>query len=542
MLTDKVYKRFLMLGLSGFLSGLCLAFPKIGFLQWLTLIPALVFFLDCQGEKKLKLGAAYGYGFFFFMSFYLVVFHWFVNLYPLEFIPDMTKGGALCVVLFAVVGLSLFQALQGGVMFVLAALLLRARLLQKQKILQPLVIAALWTVYEWTQTIGWWGVPWGRLAIGQSYLPIGMQTASLFGSYFISFVIVLVNGFLAYGILALICEKGKPRKSKLRLSAVLCIAVLLFQYSACTVIWLVNKPNDEDKKITVAAVQGNIPSGEKWTLRQDETVSLYGKYTLDAADMGADIVVWSETALPWNVAEGNDLYKYLSALARRADVTVLVGAFTENSEYNSIVCFTPDGKMLDTVYNKRHLVPFGEFVPFGELIELLVPPLAELVMSSGEISEGEGANLFELSEGKVGSIICFDSIYEELTLESVREGAELICLSTNDSWFTDSAALYMHNAQAQLRAIECGRYVVRSANTGISTVINNRGEVIDELPPLVGGMLVKEVSLRQSRTLYSYIGNLFVYICMAALTTLGIWELCRLFKKTGKIKKSVDNI
>ncbi len=519
VLTDKRYKRFLLLGISGLLTGLTVAFPKIGLLQWFTLIPAALFLLECGADKKIKLSAMYGYGLFFFMSFYLVVFHWFVNLYPLEFIDGMTKGGALCVVLFASVGLSLFQALQGGLVFVLIACLFRWGLTEKYRLLRPFSIAALWAVYEWTQTIGWWGVPWGRLAIGQSELIIGLQTASLFGSYIISFAIVAVNSLIAYGMIAFFAKDDQSRIARIRLSAALCGAILLFQYGAGLIIWFASAPDTEDKKITVAAVQGNIPSGEKWESDTEaKTLEVYRRYTLLAAKEGAELVVFPETALPWTVKEGNKRYKYLSALAAEAQVTILAGAFTEDGEggeYNSIVCFTPDGKMSDTVYNKRHLVPFGEFVPFGGLIEVLVPPLAELVMSGGDVAKGEGANVFELDAGRIGSIICFDSIYEELTLDSVREGAQLICLSTNDSWFTDSAALYMHNAQAQIRAIECGRYVSRAANTGISTAITHRGEVVESLEPLVDGMVVEEMYLRDSRTLYSYIGNLFVYLCIA---------------------------
>ena len=521
ILTDKKYKRILLLCLSGILTGITLAFPKTGFMEWLTLTPMAIFLLECAPDRQIKLRQMYAYGFLFFMSFGVVVFHWFVNLYPLEFIDGMTKGGALAVVLVACIGLSFLQAIQGALLFVIAALLFRSSLLSRIRSLRPVAIACLWAVYEWTQTIGWWGVPWGRLAIGQSEYIIGLQTASLFGSYFISFCIVLVNAYAGFAIICAIKEGTDVRARAVRLSAAVCGAVLLFQYGAGLALWHTGKESDGVKKVTVAAIQGNIPSGEKWeTSTTEKTLAVYEKYTLEAGKAGADVVVFPETALPWTVAEGSKRYTYLSELAKKADVTILAGAFTtddDGNEYNSIVCFTPDGKMSDTVYNKRHLVPFGEFVPFRELIEILVPPLAELVMSGGEVAEGEGAQIFELSDVNIGSIICFDSIYEELTLESVKEGAQLICLSTNDSWFTDSAALYMHNAQAQLRAIECGRYVVRAANTGISTMITHRGEVTAELAPLVDGMLVEEMSVRSGRTLYSYIGNLFVYVCLLLL-------------------------
>ena len=536
MLTDKFYKRILLLCVSGLLTGLTVTFPKIGILGWITLTPFAIFLLSVAVDRKVKLRSLYAYGLAFFMSFYIVCFHWFINLYPLEFIDGMTRGGALCVVLFASVGLSVFQALQGALIFPLLALIFRSSIGQRLRTVHPLMIASVWAVYEWLQTLGWWGVPWSRLAIGQTSLTVGIQTASLFGSYFISLLIVLVNSYIAFCIISLISEKGASKLFAIKLSAAVCLLSLVFQYGAGLFIYLADS-SEEKKVVTVAAVQGNIPSGEKWdTQTTSKTLAVYEKYTAKAAEAGADIVVFPETALPWVISEGNSRYKYLSRLSSTYGVTILAGVLTADGEkeYNSIVCFTPDGKMLDTVYNKRHLVPFGEFVPMKELITLVAPPLANLVLSSGEISEGEGSSIFELNEGKIGSIICFDSIFESLTLESVRDGASLLCISTNDSWFTDSAALYMHNAQAQLRAVECGRYVVRAANTGISTVIDHRGNVIDELPPLVDGVIVKDVEIRTERTLYSYIGNLLVYLCIAFLGAIIIIGLINQLKKRSK--------
>ena len=104
-----------------------------------------------------------------------------------------------------------------------------------------------------------------------------------------------------------------------------------------------------------------------------------------------------------------------------------------------------------------------------DVIMMLVPPLAELSALEGDLTPGADAALFDLPEemadGKVGSLICFDSIYEELTLDSVRHGANLMIVSSNDSWFYDSAGVYQHQAQAQLRAIESGRSIARAANT-----------------------------------------------------------------------------
>lgn len=539
---DTKAKRFLLLAISGLLTGFTLVFPKVGIIEWLTLAPLALFFFGTANDEKLKPRHFYGYGFFYFMCFYIVNFHWFVNLYPLSFIDGMTKGLATVVVLVAWFGLSMFQAVGGGVAFLIIALLFRTPIVKKYSFSRPFFAAGTYAVYEWTQTIGWWGVPWGRLPIGQSELIVGLQTASLFGSYFITFAIVLVNFLVAYAIFSFFSDEKERAKKNIRASAVAALAVLLFQYGAGTVIWFSNTPNKEkEDTVVIAAIQGNIPSGEKWDSNSTQkTKEVYRKYTLKAKAEGADIVVWPETAIPYTVAEGNSIYLYISELAKEADVTILAGVFTREGAdlYNSIVCFTPDGKMEDTVYSKRRLVPFGEFVPMRGLVKILVPPLAELVMSDGDIVAGEDSRIFDLKEGNFGSIICFDSIYEELTLDAVRDGAELICLSTNDSWFTDSAALYMHNAQAQLRSIECGRYTIRAANTGISTAISNRGEVIEELDPLVDGMVCEELSLKNNRTLYSYIGNTFVYVCIVIIAAVICHSAAIGFRKKRKIDEN----
>lgn len=516
-MTDRRWKRFLLLALGGILTGLTLIFPKAGFLEWLTLVPAGIFLLSEVCEPHTRLRGTYGYGFFFFMCYYIVVFHWFVYLYPLDFISGMTPAAAMAVVLAGSVGLSALQAAGGGLMFLAVRLLARTALMTRYKILRPFLIAGIWSVYEWTQTVGWWGVPWGRLPLGQAKYLVGLQTASLLGPYFITFLLVAVNLCVAHAILY--------RKS-VRLMAVCACVILVFNYGAGTALYFFNV--DGETTVNMAAIQGNIDSNEKWTAEsRRRTLEVYEEYTLKAAEEGAEIVVWPETALPYTVTAENGFGEYCSELARRAGVTILVGAFTDGEEgqYNSIICVLPDGSFHDTVYSKQRLVPFGEFVPMRGLVTLLIPPLANLSMLAEDVLVGEGANVIFNEDANIGCLICFDSIYEELTRSSVLDGAQVICLSTNDSWFSDSAALYMHNAQAQLRAIESGRYVVRAANTGVSTVIDAKGRVLCQLEPLVDGMVSQAVALNTHATLYSLIGNAFVYTWIIAFAAIAIFEL-----------------
>ena len=188
------------------------------------------------------------------------------------------------------------------------------------------------------------------------------------------------------------------------------------------------------------------------------------------------------------------------------------------------------------MYSKRHLVPFGEYVPMRELIVALVPPLAELVQVN--ILPGDDAAVHQSAMGEIGSLICFDSIYETLARDSVRQGAQLLTISTNDSWFFDSAAARMHNAQAQLRAVETGRWVVRAASTGISSMIAPDGTIVAQQDALTEGILYGEVEMRGEITLYTILGNVIAWVCMAYV--LGLLVLGFLTKKDRSHRGETD--
>lgn len=542
ILTDKKYKRFSLLAFSGVLTGLILAFPVLGILEWISLVPCAVFFMCYATDRTVKLRHIYFYGFFMLLLFYIVNYHWFMKLYPLAFIEDMTKVGAAALLLFVWFGLSALQAAIGGLSMLLMAVILRTRPMERFPFLRPVAAAAVWVIFEWSFTLVWWCVPWGRLPIGQSKMLVGLQIAALFGSYFITFILVAVNFYIAYALVAFIADKQKGKRAVKR-SSIVIAAMLTFNYGMGTVLWFANKTDTENtEKIRIASVQGNIPSGDVWTSDTDDrTEAAFEKYTLLAAEQGADIVVWPETAFPYTLREGNSLYEYISDIAKRANVTVLAGVFTEDDDYkyNSTVCFIPDGEMTEHIYNKRHIVPFGEYIPMRWLVDNVMPDLSDLLTTGSDLSVGEGMIVFDLEQGKIGNLICFDSIYEDIMLEGTRDGAEVFVLPTNDSWFTDSAAIYMHGAQAQIRAIECGRYISRTANTGLTAVITNRGEIVSELPLLEEGMLCEDVYLRSDRTLYSYIGNFFVYICIAVAAGAVAWHISYFVKKQKTEKVNV---
>lgn len=512
----------LILIASGALTSLPLIFPSVGFLQWVSMIPAAIVLILSSDNEETKLRRVYFRGLLYFWSFYAVSFHWFFYMYPLDF-AGLSNAASIAVVLVACFGLSLFQAVWSAFAFVLFAKINRVEMVRSFGFAKPFLAAALYVVAEWFQTVGWWGVPWGRLPLGQTKALLLLRSSSLFGSYFVTFVIVAVNFCLAYLILS------KSSRRYFAIAAVSAFAVNLVLSSCVTVFY-----KHSGAVVRVAAAQGNISSSEKWdALSLDATKQVYRDLTRKAAADGADIVVWPETALPYDLFGSPDLCEYVSQLAKENNITIIVSAFTEDEESgllaNSMIEVKPNGDFGEEIYSKQRLVPFGEFVPMRELVMKIFPPLANVGMLEDDLAAGESSTVLPSRKGYIGCGVCFDSIYETLILDAVDNGAQFIAISTNDSWFSDSAALDMHNSQSRLRAIESGRYVVRSANTGISSIIDPMGNVVSELGALERGYVVSDIELRDSRTLYSMIGNVFVYLCIGL--PVAILALDRLARK-----------
>ena len=510
-LRDSVSKRkWLILPLGGILFALTVIFPQIGSFEWIALIPALLAILTLIPDPTVKYRRLYGLGLVFFWPFYAVNFHWFFYMYPLDF-AGMSRPASAVVVTVACLGLSLFQALGAALLFPLMGVATRGKWLSKHTILHPILFSCLWTALEWWQAhSGWSGVPWARLAIGQAENVLSLQSAAIFGSYFITFLMVAVNGLLAYMFL-------HPSRR------VLCAALaagLVFGNMAFGAIRMA-AVKDMGEPVKVAAIQGNKGSLENWSSgTMAEVMEVYGELSREAAENGAELIVWPETCIPANIDRQGWVYEYVTELSQECGVPILCGLFTRvaegsDADYNSIVAALPDGTVHGTVYNKRNPVPFGEFVPFRDLVMTVIPPLAEINTLDEDIPAGEDSVVMELDVGNVGPLICFDSIYERNALDSIGNGAQILAVSTNDSWFTDSRGVWMHHAQSQLRAIETGRYVVRSANTGVSSVINDRGEVLELLEPLKTGYVLEEAYLSDRVTVYSVIGNVFAYVCVA---------------------------
>ncbi|MBR4881325.1 MAG: apolipoprotein N-acyltransferase, partial [Clostridia bacterium] len=455
----------------------------------------------------------------------VIVFSWFTAMYPLEF-TGLSKAAAVAVVCAGCIGLSLLQAIFWSFMFTISMLFDKLCHTGKHPLVYSLVFSCLYVVFEWMSTKTWAAVPWGRLAVGQTEFSPMVQIASVTGSYGVSFILVLFGC-----VLGTVFAEYRKQQHKVSLRPVVVAAVILVSniVFGCVRVAVYEVP-DDSTKVTVAAVQGNISSHDKWTTDTFErTKESYTALTLAAAGDGAKIAIFPETPVNYNIQGSSGYYvnRFYETLADESDCVIITGAFTKNDDgisENSIVVFDPEDGRTNDKYVKRHLVPFGEYVPLRDLVSVIFPPLSSITMLESDLAPGEEAVVIDTEYGRVAPLICFDSIYETLAIDSVRAGGELLTVSTNDSWFLDSAGVWEHNRHSVLRSIECGRYTVRAANTGVSSVISPTGDIMDILPPLEDGYIVTDVYMIEENTVYVTVGNVFVILCFAGLVPLLLYS------------------
>ncbi len=266
----------------------------------------------------------------------------------------------------------------------------------------------------------------------------------------------------------------------------------------------------------MALVQGNIPQDQKWDrARANAILEGYLAMTRDAARQGARFVMWPESSTPFYFEEDRVGADRVRAVVRATGIELLFGSDqVEHGKppayYNSAFVLRADGSTAG-IYRKMYLVPFGEYVPLKRLL-FFVAPLVEAV---ADFSPGQVLVTLPVNGVKISTAICYEIVYPGLVRQAVRAGSELLTTITNDAWYGRSSAPYQHFEQASMRAIEQGRYLARSANTGISGIVDPYGRVVMESALFEPAVLVGEVRFLSGLTVYGRIGDLFAYLCAA---------------------------
>lgn len=483
-----------------FLAGVVYALPyyfKYLFAFSFLSLTLLFSVLLRKENKKRFFRCFYAFAFGFYFTLYL----WLSRLYPFAGFA-FTKAQGVVIILLACVGIPLYHALLHTLTMCLT------KLLPENDYILTAGYGAAWILSEWVMTLGKLGFPWGRAALSQVGLLYSVQTVSLFGSYFI--VVVLVCSCMMF---ALALKKRK------RLYAYIGCSIILVNLIAGTILYYIptETASENTKSVKVGILQGNAASNEKWEEgKQKVILERYISMAYQAAENGAKVVVLPESAIPIDFSENSVLYRQFAKIAKEYDVTVLAGVIIEKGEYsyNSVVAVYPDGS-ISKPYSKRHIVPFGEYIPYQSFLEKVIPFIRGLNLGGLNSAAGDEAVVFDVEGLKNGSLVCFDSIFDSLARDNVSKGAEIITIVTNDSWFKDSAGLTQHLDHSVLRAIENRRMVIRAANTGISAFISPKGEILKQTESLVTDIIYCDVSAANGKTLYSSVGNITLYAAFA---------------------------
>ena len=374
----------------------------------------------------------------------------------------------------------------------------------------------LWTALEYIRsTHSEYGFSWLGLGYSQfQTLPV-IQMAEITGVYGVSWLIMLVNVglYLAWKS----WKRGSTINMGVRfLSVTMLVLVLWVGYGRLALNRTVKASN-----LTVALIQGNVEQAMKWNpVYQKVVMSKYKNLTLKAAKLKPQLIVWPETATPFLYSQHQTGTQFVQDLARQAQTPILFGSpFTENAtHYNSAYLVSETGNTQGR-YDKIHLVPFGEFVPFRKILFFV----EKMVAMIGDFGRGNAATLFDVAGHKAGISICYEMIFPDLMRQSVKNGAHFLVNITNDAWFGKSAASYQHRSMGALRAVENRVPIVRAANTGISGAITANGALKDETELFVEAAQITQITLRQGRlTFYSAYGDVFSWLCLLATGLLAI--------------------
>ena len=432
-------------------------------------------------------------GFAFGLGFFLAGVSWvYVSLHDFGSMP--APLAALATFLFCAY-LSLFPAAAGWTAVRLAGTKAGVRLV---------LGATLLVAFEWVRGWLFTGFPWLNLGTSQAPSSPLAGFAPVLGAYGTSLAVT--------GEAAMLGEVAWSRAWSRRRALLLASLVGLFVAGGAlrAITW--TRP--AGPAVTVALLQGNVAQDIKW--REEVRPRILDAYARMIMAAEASIVVIPETALPALLDQLPA--EYVAALRDHARATgkhILLGTVERNPRggevdyYNSLVSLAEQGM---PAYRKRHLVPFGEYIPpgFGWILAVLKIPMSDFAHGATNQSPIRAAGI------PLGVAICYEDIFGEEVIEALP-AAQLLVNVSNDAWFGRSFAAEQHLQFSQMRALETGRWMVRSTNTGVTAAIDPTGHVASRLPQFTAGTLVEKVEPRTGMTPYARFGNAPALIIAAAV-------------------------
>ncbi|MFL5047684.1 MAG: apolipoprotein N-acyltransferase [Xanthobacteraceae bacterium] len=508
------WRRAAIAAAAGAMSTLALAPFNLWPVMFLT-FPVLVWLID--GSAAGRLGgvmSAAGAGWWFGFGYFLAGLYWVGH----AFLVDAKTFGWLLP--FAVAGLP------AGLALFTAAGLALARAMWTRGPSRVLALAVALTVVEWLRGHLLTGFPWNAYGYALTGPLVLAQSAALVGIWGLTFMAVAIFASPA----VLVDERIYTRRPWL---PPLCAALVLAACATYGLVRLNQTPTSFVAGVRLRIMQPNLPQDEKFNYgAKQQVMSRYLTLSDRATGPGTtgirDVthLIWPESAFPFFIAREPEALAQIAALLPQGTVLVTGGVRPEETTpgaqivqgYNSIYVIDHDGSILGT-YDKLHLVPFGEYLPFQGLLESF--GLMQLTKVQGGFLAGERRRPLAMPGAPAAvPLICYEIIFSGEAVPRAGDRPGWLINLTNDGWFGNSTGPYQHFQQARVRAIEEGLPLVRGANTGISAVVDPVGRVINHLPLATEGVFDAPLPRRIPPTLFVRIGDSLAALMLAGAAVL----------------------
>jgi len=412
--------------------------------------------------------------------------------------------------------LALFTALAGY---------LQARIPTSITLRMVLVMPVIWVLIEWLRGMIFTGFPWLTFGYAHSGSPLAGY-APLFGVYGVSLIAAICAGLIALLVRAVspatfvrpenakdISSSGIHKAYGLRTNAVLIAIAVLILWVGGAILRLVTWTQPQGAPISVALVQGNIPQDLKFN--DGSLVNTLETYRRLALKSRARLIVLPETAFPMLRSEVPPfLIELMRNHARQNGGDMLIGSFIRNNGnyYNSVFS---TGSADEQHYHKHHLVIFGEFIPLRPIFGWLINEVLSIPM--GDLGRGDAVQApLEVAGQHIAVDICYEDVFGEEIIRSMPQATMLVNF-TNDAWYGESHAAEQHNQISQFRAMETSRMMLRATNTGVTSIIDRDGRIIEQLPQHQEGVLEGMAQGYQGLTPYARWGNVAVMLLMLTM-------------------------
>jgi len=492
---------------------LTLSFPKTSwsFLAWVAFIPLFKVIEDQSARKRLALGYTMGF------IYSLGVFYWVTH--SMRYYGHLSVPISISMLVLLALYLALFPAVFG----------LLWGLFPGGGLFSLIWAPALWVGLEYLRAGLLSGFPWALVGYSQyTYLPL-IQVAEYTGVYGLSFLILMVN----QALYQIFLKSGDYRPWSAKWGeAVLAGGLLLLVISyGYFVLPEERKADERSEQLKVSIIQGNIDQSLKWNpAHQEETINIYTKLSrkslselsgikpTEPLDKTTPLLIWPETAVPFYFLNEQRLTGRIFELSRETNSHLLFGSPAVGQQnnrlhyYNRAYFLSPSGQV--AYYDKVHLVPFGEYVP----LKRFLPFVHRMVESIGEFSAGPRPYGLDHPQGKIGVLICFETIFPEISRALKRDGCRLLVNITNDAWFGNTSAPYQHLSMLTLRAVENRVWIARAANTGFSALIDSSGRIVRKSSLFEKATIQAIIPLREESTFYSRYGDWLVGFCFLVVS------------------------